>query len=91
MKHLKLTFLLTVIMSMVGIQVTAQDIEVANADGVTIYYNWTNNGTELAVTYRGASPSSYSSEYKGNVIIPSSVTYNGKAYSVTSIGISAFG
>ena len=37
MKHLKLTFLLTVLLSAVGANIYAHDIEVANADGVTIY------------------------------------------------------
>ena len=53
MKQLNITFLLTMLMSMIGIQAFAHDIEVANADGVTIYYNYKNNSTELAVTYRG--------------------------------------
>ena len=29
-------------MSMMGIEVTAHNIAVANSDGVTIYYNWIN-------------------------------------------------
>lgn len=49
-----------------------------------IYYN--KNGTNATVTYRSNSYNSYS----GSVIIPSTVTYNGTTYSVTSIGISAF-
>ena len=31
---------------------SAYDIEVKNADGVTIYYNYINDGTELEVTFR---------------------------------------
>ena len=89
MKHLKLTFLLTVLMSMVGIKANAHDIEVANADGKTIYYNWTNNNTELSVSYRGSNADEYL-EYTGSVVIPESVTYNGKTYGVTSIGKRAF-
>ena len=85
MKHLKLTFLLTVLMSMVGAKAFAHDIEVKNADGVTIYYEWTNNNTELAVA---GAPSF--EDYSGHVVIPASVTYNGKEYSVTSIGDLAF-
>ncbi len=85
MKHLKLTFLLAVLSSIVGANVYAHDIEVANADGVTIYYKWANNQTELAVSY-----SYYSDRYSGAVSIPESVTYNGKTYPVTSIGGSAF-
>ena len=40
-------------MSMTGAKAFAHDIEVTNADGVTIYYNWINDKTELEVTYRG--------------------------------------
>ena len=90
MKHLKLTFLLTALLSAVGANVYAHDIEVANADGVTIYYVWTNNQTELAVSYRGSRYDSYSNEYSGAVNIPESVTCIGKTYPVTSIGESAF-
>ena len=85
-----ITFLLTVLMSMAGAKAFAHDIEVANSDGVTIYYVWTNNKTELAVSCRGRYYDSYSNEYSGNVVIPSSVVYNGNTYSVTSIGNSAF-
>ena len=44
------------------------------------------NGSEATVTYRTTSYNSYS----GNVTIPSTVTYNGRTYSVTSIGSYAF-
>ena len=77
-----LSFLLILLMSMVGTKTLAYDIAVANTDGVTIYYDWINNNTELAV--------SYSNEYSGNVVIPSSVEYNGKTYSVTCIDRLAF-
>ena len=82
--------LLTVLMSMVGAKASAHDIEVANADGVTIYYRWNSDKTELSVTYRGDDYWSSYDEYSGNVVIPSSVTYGGKEYSVTSIGDYAF-
>ena len=85
-----LTILLTMLMSMAGAKAFAHDIEVANSDGVTIYYVWTNNKTELAVSCRGRYYDSYSDEYSGNVVIPSSVVYNGNTYSVTSIGWRAF-
>lgn len=75
---------------MMGAKASAHDIEVKNADGVTIYYKWIKNNTELEVTYRGNDYQSYSDEYTGNVVIPESVTYNGKTYSVTSIGGAAF-
>lgn len=65
----------------------AHDIEVANADGVTIYYNYIND-TELEVTYLGSNNSN--EDYSGSVVIPETVTYNDKTYSVTSIGKDAF-
>ena len=84
-----ITILLSVLMSMTGSNVFAHDIEVEN-DGVTIYYVWTNNNTELAVSCQGRYGSYYSNEYSGNVVIPSSVVYNGNTYPVTSIGSEAF-
>lgn len=67
----------------------AHDIEVANADGVTIYYNYINNGTELEVTFQGEDFDSYN-EYQGNVVIPEEVTYMDMTRKVTSIGEHAF-
>ena len=90
MKKLKITSLLIVLLCMTGLTASAQDIEVKNGDGVTIYYNYINNKTELSVTYRGNFPSSYSNEYTGNVVIPESVIYNSNIYRVTSIGSYAF-
>ncbi len=53
-----------------------------------VYYNI--NGNEVTVTYRGTYSSQYLYEYSGNVTIPSTVTYKGITYSVTSIGHDAF-
>ena len=75
---------------MFGIKLFAHDIEVKNADGVTIYYVWKNNNTELAVSFKGNFYDSYSDEYEGSVTIPDSVEYNGRAYNVTSINNNAF-
>ena len=82
MKQLRITFLLSLLLSMVGVKALAYDVEVANEDGVTIYYNWTNDHTELSVTHKGY--------YSGDVMIPESVTYDGNSYPVTSIGGYAF-
>ena len=63
----------------------AEDFSVNN-----IYYNITSSSaSEVEVTYQGSTHYSYN-EYKGAVTIPSSVTYNGTTYSVTSIGSRAF-
>ena len=77
-------------MSMIGVNVFAHDIEVKNADDVTIYYKWINNNTELEVSCRGRWEDDYDNEYTGNVLIPNSVEYNGNTYLVTSIGLQAF-
>ena len=64
----------------------AHDFEV---DG--IYYNYLDKTAKtVAVTYKGSSGSSYSYEYTGTITIPSSVTYSGTTYSVTSIGSDTF-
>ena len=81
-------FLLTVLMSMVGAKSFANDIEVANADGVIIYYNIINN-YELEVTFKGLFSTSYP-EYSGNIVIPESVNYQSMPYKVTTIGNEAF-
>ena len=84
-----ITILLTVFMSMMGAKVSAHDIEAVNSDGVTIYYVWTNNNTELAVSYQGTS-SYQSQKYSGTVNIPEKVEYDGNTYNVTAIGDYAF-
>ena len=83
MKTIK-TWLFTIAVLLFSITANAHNFEV---DG--IYYDVTSN-TEVSVTYRGNNSDSYSNEYSGNVVIPSTVRYSGKEYSVTSIGRSAF-
>ena len=82
--------LLLYVMILLPLATSAHDIEVKNADGVTIYYNYFNDGTELEVTFRGSSYNDYSSEYQGNVAIPEEVTYMNRTRKVTSIGDEAF-
>ena len=55
-----------------------------------IWYNLDSSKKTASVTYRGDSYGSYPDEYHGNVIIPSSIVYDGKTYTVTSIGDYAF-
>ena len=63
------------------------DFSVKNADGVMIYYAYTNvNQTEVMVTYKSESYNSYS----GSVVIPKEVTYNKKTLKVTAIAYEAF-
>ena len=80
----KLFFLFSILLSMVGTKVLAYNIEVENADGVTIYYFYINDGKELEVTNKG------DRSYSGSVVIPEEVTYMNKTRKVTSIGKEAF-
>lgn len=82
--------LLLLAMILLPLVASAHDIEVQNADGKTIYYNYINNGTELAVTFCGRSYDSYSNDYQGNVAIPEEVIYMNRTRKVTSIESSAF-
>ena len=83
MKSIK-TWLLIVAALLGSISAYAHNFDV---DG--IYYNITSDAT-VEVTFRGSSYSYYDNEYSGDIIIPSTVTYSEKEYSVTSIGESAF-
>ena len=85
MKRFKLIFLFTILMSIVGAQAYAYDLAVKNADDVTIYYNYINDGTELKVAKY---PSD--SKYEGNVAIPDVVTVMDRTCKVTDIGDYAF-
>ena len=82
--------LLLFAMILLPLVASAHDIEVQNADGVTIYYNYINDSTELEVTFRGRGFDSYSNEYQGNVVIPEEVTFMNRTRKVTSIGCWAF-
>ena len=90
MKQFRLSILLTLFMNMVGINTFAYDIAVENADGVTIYYNYYNEGRELEVTFLSSNYSTNASAYKDNVVIPEEITYMSRTRKVTSIGIKAF-
>lgn len=76
--------LLTRILLAITVLVTAPGTLFAftavNDDGVTIYYQRLSD-SKCEVTW-GA-------EYSGSITIPTSVTYNGNTYAVTSIGSGA--
>ena len=76
-------FIMAVILFLSGFTAYAYDFEVGG-----IYYNITSEtDLECEVTYKGYYNQS---SYSGNMAIPSTVEYNGKKYSVTAIGSSAF-
>ena len=81
MKHLYFKALLFCLCLFASINVIAYDAEI---DG--IYYNFSSYGSTATVTYCDGNYNSYS----GDVVIPESVTYNGRTYSVTSIDSYAF-
>ena len=62
----------------------AYDFSAENEDGVTIYYDFYNDSTELAVTYNAET------SYSGNIVIPDAVKYKDQYYAVAKIGASAF-
>ncbi len=84
MKKIHSTILLTMLLCMFCPKAFAYNIAVENVDGVTIYYNYSNDGTELEVTYDERS------YYSGNVSIPEEVTYMNRTRKVTCIGERAF-
>ena len=59
--------LLIIAMILTSSNLFAHNISIVNDDGTTIYYIWTNNKTELAVSYRGSTATYFSNEYFGNV------------------------
>ena len=75
------------------INVFAYDIAVENDDGVTIYYNYINEGQELEVTHKHSGPWTGTSSdgcYSGTIIIPEEVTFMNRKRKVTSIGSHTF-
>ena len=80
----KLNLLLLVLFSAISLNINAYDFEAVNSDGISIAYGVTSE-TDLTVKV-----TSGSTKYSGDINIPSSVSYNGEIYSVTSIGSSAF-
>lgn len=81
--------LLTMLLSMAGMETMAHDFAVENAEGVMMYYVKTSD-TEVAVSYKGEGYYHAEAVYAGEVIIPESVTYEGVTYSVTGINEYAF-
>ena len=82
MKHYLRSILFAIVAILMPALAQAHDFVV---DG--IYYNITSDN-EVAVTYQGLYYTS--GAYYGEVVIPRTVTHNGKSYNVTSIGDNAF-
>lgn len=84
MKQFKLTFVLTILMSMVGLQAFADFNESLRVQVGRLYYYLDNDNYLAQVTY------DYSEHYAGDITIPSTFNYQENTYSVTSIGREAF-
>ena len=82
MKQLYLRSLIASLAILVSICANAYH---AKIDG--IYYDFSENNA--TVTYQEVQNLN-SNTYSGDIVIPSTVTYGGKTYNVTSIGESAF-
>lgn len=99
MKRFTCLISLIVLMSMISQKTMAYDIAVENSDGVTIYYNYINDGKELEVTHQGNYTNAQiingdinrsMNYYQGKVVIPDEVIYMNRTRKVTSIGDLAF-
>ena len=85
MKNKTLSILLAVLMSMAASMASAQSVgQIFEVDGIC--YQITSSTTPYTVAVNH----NRSIEYTGSVTIPETVSYNGKVYSVTSIGYFAF-
>ena len=78
MKQFKLTFVLAMLMSMVGLQAFAS----VKVGDLYYYLDKANNTAQVTSMPDG--------KYTGDITIPSSITHETKTYSVTSIGQFAF-
>ena len=79
--------IMAVVMMMLSLQAMAYNFTYTY-QGKTLYY-YVTSGSTIKVTYY-SSISDFNNYVNGDVVIPSTVTYNGTTYSVTSIGKSAF-
>jgi len=83
MKKCILRFLLFALFMSVKTSIFAYEFSIENGEGVTFYFNYTNNGTELEIT-KGTF------KYSGDISIPEEVTYMDRTRKVTRIGYKAF-
>ena len=79
--------MMAVAIMLLSLQAMAYDFSYTH-QGKTLYYNITSENT-VAVTYYTNNYNNYN-YVSGDVVIPSTLTYNGTTYSVTSIGEVAF-
>ena len=88
MKTSRILFLLTILATTL-VSCNHYDMAVKNADGVTIFYNLSNDGKELTVIGHEVI-FQFGTGYSGDVVIPEEVTYKGVTRKVTGIDEHAF-
>lgn len=72
------------VMALFAVTMSAYDFEAVNGDEVTLYYNINEDGKTVTLVQ---GPQKYSTYY---IVIPESVSNDGKSYTVTAIGTMAF-
>ncbi len=87
MKHRLVSFIVLLAALALPTLSRAYDFSAVAPSGQTLYYNIVNGKAQ--VTYQ-TTAQSYTTYPTGDLTIPSSVTYDGTTYSVTSIGSQAF-
>ena len=88
--YMKKTVLSILTLVMTSLCATASDTWVMNSDGDFIWYDFNEKEKTARVTFKGNKTSSGRLDYINDITIPSTVEYEGKLYSVTSIGKYAF-
>ena len=88
MKTITNFFAATLLLLSLAISAFAYNFSAVCSTGQTLYYNITSSTSPytVEVTYQNSTSPFYSPYPTGNIVIPSSVTYSGRTYSVTSIG-----
>lgn len=72
------------VMALFAVTMSAYDFEAVNGDEVALYYNINEDGKTVTLVQ---GPQKYSTYY---IVIPESVSNDGKSYTVTAIGTMAF-
>ena len=83
-------FIFTLVALLWSNKLFAYDIAVENADGITIYYNYINDGKELEVTRKNDKNPYDNNSYSGAIVIPENVTFMNRTRKVTCISSAAF-
>ncbi len=89
MRQLRSLFLLIAFWGLFATEALAYDFQATSDDGITFFYNWIKDKTEVAITHEGKTWVA-TEGYTGDIKVPESVTYEGKTYPVTRIGYCAF-